>query len=317
MADDGGAPGRARGVGLQCDGFLETGQLVVGQDAEEALQQDHGFAEAGIEVEVVVIESSPETIAGLFGCRGHILRGFAKLDSHVANHVFQGGDFGKELRTLGEHYGTEERTAVRRALPVAAAKVGGIERLDAGHHAVMLGVFVKRSQQTLETLGQTRAERRNDIHNLEGFAKFSGAAQAQGFIQRNAEHDVTGFEFACIHLERLHFGFGKPTAPIRLDRDTGNETELGTFQALLPKETRAGAYHETRTRERRHRSRDSKIRGFYAVNQAIKRLSGESRPSGARDERPKLSLTSIAADHDFKRFKPPALCPLAKRTCTP
>ena len=102
MADDGGTPGRARGIGLQCDGSLETGQLVVGQDAEEALQQDHGFAEAGIEVEVVVIESSPETIPGIFGCKDHILRGFAKLDSNVADHVFQGGDFGKELCTLGE-----------------------------------------------------------------------------------------------------------------------------------------------------------------------------------------------------------------------
>ena len=102
MADDAGGPGRAGGVGLQCDGFLETDQLVIGKDAQKALQQDHGFAETGIQVKVIVIESSPETIPGIFGRRGDILRGFAKLDSHVADHVFQGGDFGEELRALRE-----------------------------------------------------------------------------------------------------------------------------------------------------------------------------------------------------------------------
>ena len=38
MADDGGRPGSARGIGLQRDRFLETEQLVVGKDAQEALQ---------------------------------------------------------------------------------------------------------------------------------------------------------------------------------------------------------------------------------------------------------------------------------------
>jgi hypothetical protein len=41
--------------------------------------------------------------------------------------------------------------------------------------------------------------------------------QAKRLVEGNAEHDVTGFELTRIHLERLHFGFGKPTAPIRLD----------------------------------------------------------------------------------------------------
>ena len=59
MAQQGVLGRSGMGGWLTVYGFLEGGELVVRQHPEEALEQDHGFPEAGVQVKVIVIQSFP------------------------------------------------------------------------------------------------------------------------------------------------------------------------------------------------------------------------------------------------------------------
>jgi hypothetical protein len=93
---------RRGGLGRAAAGlFLKGGDFLVGQDVEERLEQNDGFAETGVEVVVKRIKFEPDFAGRDGGAVHHFFEGGAQLLLYVFNHLQQIVDLMKELRALG------------------------------------------------------------------------------------------------------------------------------------------------------------------------------------------------------------------------
>ena len=202
-------------LGLLANGFAKGCQLVCGEDNQEGLEQNHGFPEAGIEVEVIRIDLFPDTSRV---CRSKIQGCAAEILAKIFDHLFQSADLMEKLEAVGEQDTIQEATHARGVAASLAAEIPGIERSGVWNGAVMPGVFGKGAEQGGKRFGQQRAQVRGNGDGLEGFTQLTVAPETDGLIEHDAPHGVYGFELLGVPMEKLFFLIRQPGKPVVSDR---------------------------------------------------------------------------------------------------
>lgn len=221
--------------------FLKTEQLVIGKRAQKTFQQDHRFTKTSIQIVVADVHGGPQgRRLGRCAVGRQIFRSLAEIVAKIREHFTHGGNLAEELRALRKQDAAQKGTHQRGAMRPGPLEVLRIERGHAGYHSIMLGVLFQRTEKPLQMTGEAAAQSRSYVDELEGFGKSAAITVGDGFIQRNAEHRVAGFEFPRIFPESQQLGVWQPAIPIGLNGST-QSCAIAVFQAGLPGD--AGGEH--------------------------------------------------------------------------
>ena len=139
VAEAGDSPKRGGGE-LAKERVLELGQLVLWQGVQEALKDDHGFAQGGIEVIVGGVEGFPILVGVGGSAFGQILDGGAKVRAEVFDELDEATEFVEELHFTGENDLAEEAVEQCDALAAGDKKIVRIEGLEVGDGTEMFGM---------------------------------------------------------------------------------------------------------------------------------------------------------------------------------
>ncbi len=178
-------------------------------------------------------------IPHFFGIQSHplgqVIGRVAVILAKIFHHLLQGADFMEELQALGKQHMVEQAAHARRTLAPVALKIGGIERRGVGNRAVVFGVLGQGPKQAGERLGQESAQPGSHAHGLERFAGLAYEAQLDSFVERHAQHDVTGLQPLDLSIENLCFCFWKPRAPVVFDRLAASKGAVAVFHERSPR----------------------------------------------------------------------------------
>src|SRR5580704_18782493 len=100
-------------LGLIADGFAKGRQLVCREDNQEGFEQNHGFPEAGIEVEVIRIDLFPHTSRVCRSLLGKIQGCVVEILAKIFDHLFQSADLVEKLKAVGEQDTIQKATHAR------------------------------------------------------------------------------------------------------------------------------------------------------------------------------------------------------------
>jgi hypothetical protein len=205
-------------LGLLADGFAKGRQLVCREDNQEGLKQNHGFPEAGIEVEVIRIDLLPHTSRVCRSILGKIQGCVVEIPAKIFDHLFQSADLMEKLEAVGEQDTIQKATHARGVAASVTAEIRGIEGSGVWNGAVMPGVFGKSAEQGGKRFGQQGAQIGGNGDGLEGFTQLTVAPETDGLIERDAPHGVNGFELVGVPMEKLFFFIRQPGKPVVSDR---------------------------------------------------------------------------------------------------
>jgi len=205
-------------LGMIADGFAKGRQLVCREDNQEGFEQNHGFPEAGIEVEVIRIDLLPRTSRVCRRLLGKIQGCVAEILAKIFDHLFQSADLVEKLEAVGEQDTIQEATHARGVAASLTAEIRGIEGSGVWNGAVMPGVFGKGAEQGGKRFGQQRAQLRGNGDGLEGFTQLTVAPETDGLIEHDAPHGVGGLELLGVPMEKLFFLIRQPGKPVVSDR---------------------------------------------------------------------------------------------------
>jgi len=219
---------------LLSNSILESSELALRQCNQERLENHNRLSHAGIEVVVVGVHLIPH----FFGIQSHplgeVIGGVAIIFTKIFNHLLQGADFMEELQPLGKQHMVEQAAHSRRTLAPVALEIGGIERGGVGNGAIVLGVLGQCPKQAGERLGQESAKAGSYAHGLERFGGLAQMPQLDRFVERHAQHDVTGLQPLDLPIEDLCFCFWKPRAPVVFDRLAAGWGGVAVFHERSP-----------------------------------------------------------------------------------
>jgi|SRR6516162_4038646 len=187
------AGGRGSGKGAVQAG-LEIRKLGFRKGMEEALKEDLGFAEAGVEVVVNRIEQIPVAIKMKGRLVLKLIDGISEAGIKVANQVGKRRNFVQKLRLAGQEDFAKEVAESSRALAAGVLKIVGVERQDVGSGPEMFGMLEHGEKQAAERRSQAGTERRRHAQHLEGLRGEAVAAHAESLVEIDAEHAIGGLE---------------------------------------------------------------------------------------------------------------------------
>jgi len=203
---------------LAADGVLKSGNLIIRQGQEKGFQEDDGLAQASIHVEMVSVGGLPEH-GGIGGrAAGEVFRRFTVVPAKIVDHFLQSADLMKKLGALREQDVTQEAAHTRGSLPLQTVEISRIERGGVGNGAVVIGMLAQSAQQCRKVIRKPRTQGGGNAHRLEASRQTSCMAQFYGFVERDAQHGVTGFQLLDVQFEHFGFFFGQPRVPVLFDR---------------------------------------------------------------------------------------------------
>jgi hypothetical protein len=123
-----------------------------------------------------------------------------------------------ELESVGQKDAIEKGAHAGRALALGTAEIRRIQGGGVGHRAVMLGVLTKGPKESRERLSEQPAKPRRDADRLESFCQAAFLTKADGFVQRDAEHCIIGFELLLVLVKNYFFSLRQPGVPVFLNR---------------------------------------------------------------------------------------------------
>ncbi len=118
---------------------------------------------------------------------------------------------------MGEQNTVQKAAQPRRALALQALEIRRIKRSSVRNRAVMLRVLAQGTKHSGQRLCQESAQIPGDFHRPVGLCQSSAKPQFDGFIQRNAEHRVVGFEVLNLIVKNGGLFLRQPRAPIPFD----------------------------------------------------------------------------------------------------
>lgn len=151
------------GLGLVGDGLAEGRQLVCGKHDHKGFEQNHGFAETGIEVKVIRIDLFPY-VSGVWGDDpfGKVQGCNAEIFAKVLDHLAQSAHFVEELETVGKQDAIQKATHERGVAAFLATEILRVKRSSVWNGAVMLGVFGKSAEKRGKRFGEQPAQLRGN-----------------------------------------------------------------------------------------------------------------------------------------------------------
>src|SRR5713101_5918114 len=118
---------------------------------------------------------------------------------------------------MGEQNTVQKAAQPGRALALQALEIRRIKRSSVRNRAVMLCMLAQGTKHSGQRLGQESAQIPGDFHRLVGLCQSSAKPQFDGFIQRNAEHRVVGFEVLNLIVKNGGLFLRQPRTPILFD----------------------------------------------------------------------------------------------------
>ena len=94
--------------------------------------------------------------------------------------------------------------------PESAPLVEGVDYYMDGPYLV----FTEAAQESDKRAGESDAECGNHTNHLRSFGALTIAVQGDGFIKRNTQHGIGGFELFLVCGENVELFIGKPGTPI-------------------------------------------------------------------------------------------------------
>jgi hypothetical protein len=188
--------------------LLEGEELILGKGDEERLEQDDGFAEAGVQVKVTSVNDLPKRRRVKSRSAGNLARGFPKLGVEVLNDFEKTVRFVEELGALREQDETEQAVHAGGVLSLGTTEVLGIKRFCIGDGSVVFGVADQRTQQCSKGFGKARTEFFNDADSLNRFMELARLSILDGFVQSDAHHSIERIQVLNVGIENSGFNSG-------------------------------------------------------------------------------------------------------------
>ena len=217
------------------NGILEGSELALWHGNQERLENYNRLSQASVEIIVVGVYLIPH----FFGIQRHplgqVIGSVAVILTKIFDHLLQGADFMEELQSLGKQHMVEQAAHTRRTLAAVALKIGGIERRGVRNCAVVFGMLGQSPKQASKRLGQESAEPGSNTHRLQRLAWLAQMPKLDSFVERHAQHDVTGLQPLDLFIEYLCFGFWKTRAPVVFDRLAASKGAVAVFHERSPR----------------------------------------------------------------------------------
>ncbi len=173
---------------------LETDELGIWEGVEKGLEDNDGFAEAGIQVVMNGIEKFPLKV-GADGIAGsQFIGGRLKTGVEFVDEIGERGDFVIKLRPASEKDPAEKIVEQRDALAAGMLKIIGVERSKIRCNAEMFGMFEHHEQHGAERMSEPLAECWRNRKDLIRLGNPAVLAQTKSFVESNTEHGVGGLE---------------------------------------------------------------------------------------------------------------------------
>ena len=225
---DGGFAAGMAGPAKSANGEIEIVELGFGQYEQEGFEEDAGFLEASVEVEVAGIQGVPE-IAGIpvLG-HGTVGNGRTVIGLHGVDDVFESQHLVQKLGLFGEEDLTDQIAGASGALGAVGPEVVRYQRVEVGENAEMTRTLAHTVENRGQAQGKTRTEFRGDGDRIAKNEKGARIAQADSLIQGNAEGEIGITQFGGVSVEENGFGFRQEGAPILLNRIIPAGRDAGT-----------------------------------------------------------------------------------------
>lgn len=160
---------------------------------EDGLQDDFGFAEAGVEIEMERIEAAPGEV-GIGGeAVGDIGSSFEELVVDALDRFGEDAELVEETRTLCKKDGVEDAVPRGRALAGIAAKEFGTEGIHKRNFGKMAAGERKRLTAKNQLARNAPHEFRGDTNLLPSANQLAAGAIRESVLESNTEHSVAGF----------------------------------------------------------------------------------------------------------------------------
>ncbi len=205
-------------LGLLPDGFLEGEDLVFRDGNEEGFEQHDGFPETGVDIVVIRVYGVPSRPGIGSRALDQVRSGKTKVLFEISYDFLKSIDFVDELETVGQEHSIEKCAHASGALAFESAEIGGIQRGGVWHGAVMLCMLPQGPKKARERLSEKPAKAGREAKYVEGSPKAAFLTKTYGFVQRDAEHGVIGFELLLVPVENCFFSLRQPGVPVFLDR---------------------------------------------------------------------------------------------------
>ena len=140
-----------------------------------------------------------------------------------------------ELQALGKQDPCNQSAETGGTLTTFGTEVCGFERGQIGHHARVTNLLAHGVKDGGQANDQQVAQAGSDLRCPEGLDVVAALAETNGFVERNAQHQVGVFEFASVGLKKVGLGFRQESPPILLNRVIPAGRAAGIHRHSLPK----------------------------------------------------------------------------------
>jgi hypothetical protein len=176
------------------DRGLEIGQLPGGKGVKKGLEQDHGFAQAGIQVVVHGIQHIPLAIRVRGIAASEFRNGGLEAGMEIFDEIRERGDLIGELRLARKQNPAKQVVKQSDALTLGMLKILRIQRRDVRCDPEMFRMVRHHLQQRVKRLRQALTEGWRDGEHLVSLGTSSCTTESQGFVQIDAKHGIGCFQ---------------------------------------------------------------------------------------------------------------------------
>jgi hypothetical protein len=192
---------RRGNIQFRTEGF----HLIGRQRPQEALQENLGLPQAGVEIIVVAFECFPGLIRMDRLGSGEIVGFGVEFPNEIFERLGQDAEFLEETRTIGEEYAVQKLVPRRGALRGLAFEEFGIQGQDLGNVADVTATVRNRLASSDQDDRGAREQISGDGDLKSGADQFAPEAQGKCLVQGNAGHGVGRFPIAHYDVEEVSF----------------------------------------------------------------------------------------------------------------
>jgi len=127
----------------QFESGLKWDDLVFRERDQERLEEDYRFAQAGIQVELAMVQAIPKGFCASVQAANELIDSLAKLILQVCHHLPKGRRLVDKLGAPRKKNFVKETSNTRSALTAVAAEIFGAQRSGAGNQAKMFCMEVQ------------------------------------------------------------------------------------------------------------------------------------------------------------------------------
>src|SRR5437870_8561665 len=193
--------------------LLEELHFLAGKGAQEGLQHDHGFPQAGVQVIVQDVQRLPARARLGRGAVSDFFGRLAEFSLEILDGIRQGAQFMEEAGTGGKQQLGDNGILPGAALRGLPPKEIRIEGSDVGQRPEVPAVLFHRPQGREEAHGEKVEQVSTDAGLLARMNQPAVVAQCEGFVQRDAQHRVAALELCDCGAEDVILPRRVPGSP--------------------------------------------------------------------------------------------------------